>query len=608
MPALPAPSRGLQALLLVLLALLVNLRPAGTHHADDDYLIFAALAGEAGVAGRGPTDLDVFDFSDGTPERAAALREAGLTPWWTDPNFRMRFARPLAAWTHRWDARLGGNDVGWTRLHNQAWAIAAVLAAWWALGFVLGEGRATFAAAIAYLVAPQDAVLVTWVSGRNALMAVTFGSLAFGAHAAAHREASPAWRAASLAFLGLGLLSNEGTVGALALLVAYEACLVDRPWRDRVLAILPAAALVVAWWAGYRALGFGASASGSYLEPGDPGSWPELARRYVSALSVGYGVGISSDLVSVAAPAVRLGLEAFALGAVALAFWVQAPFLARDARFRFLSAAVAASALPGCLGGASDRLLGLAMVPAAGLVVRILQLIVEEVRGAGVGRLRRAWLGLVGVFLLARTFVIHPLAAAVYLASFDSFGEAIVAAALSPDLERPDLAGRTLLMVNGPDPNFTECLPAIRWFHGRVVPGAARLLGTASDAMVLTRLDARRFRLDFAPGAFDRLAYILYRSPERPLRPGDRIRFSDMDFEVVGVTKSGHPREVLVTFAGDPEAPPYLWLEWTGRHYRVIVPPGVGSTRTFTPSYSRTTGIESRGPPWSWLSTLVEAP
>src|SRR4029453_6458360 len=69
-------------------------------------------------------------FASGDPDDIAGLRDAGVFPWWSDPQGRLAFWRPLASATHALDHRLWPDSATAQLAHNLVWLALALAAAW----------------------------------------------------------------------------------------------------------------------------------------------------------------------------------------------------------------------------------------------------------------------------------------------------------------------------------------------------------------------------------------------------------------------------------------------------------------------------------------------
>ncbi|MDH4238682.1 MAG: hypothetical protein OEW48_03880, partial [Phycisphaerae bacterium] len=69
----------------------------------DDYHHKLLMSGYEGVVKFLGSPLDMFNFLDGDPERAARGIDYGILPWWTYDKVKGAFLRPLASISHWFD-------------------------------------------------------------------------------------------------------------------------------------------------------------------------------------------------------------------------------------------------------------------------------------------------------------------------------------------------------------------------------------------------------------------------------------------------------------------------------------------------------------------------
>lgn len=155
--------------------------------------------------------------------RTAASHDVarGFVDGWGHPLGQTRGLRPIATATYTLNARAAGSDPQGFRLVNFAlYAINAMLVACVALAMT-DASLAGLVAGLLFALHPTHHENVVWISGRPALLAVTFlltGALILlRAQAAERRTTAASWLAAGC--LLLALLSYEGAItGSLVLL------------------------------------------------------------------------------------------------------------------------------------------------------------------------------------------------------------------------------------------------------------------------------------------------------------------------------------------------------------------------------------------------------
>ncbi|MFO0617456.1 MAG: hypothetical protein U0414_32975 [Polyangiaceae bacterium] len=228
----------------------------------DDRFHEHALLGHS-VAG-GPRGVwDLYRFSDGGAGLAAA-RDQGAFPWWTNPDLKLGFFRPIAS---LW---LALDHVIWKGVpwgpHLETALLYAALAYVTARAFgALVGGAAGGLAALFFVLEDGHAVALAWTANRYALVAALFSFATLGAFVRARdagRSSLP-----SAALLILALLGGEVSLGVVGYLFAYALFKDPAGRRAGLLALVPHALVVVAWVVTYQLLGFGARGSSLYIDP-----------------------------------------------------------------------------------------------------------------------------------------------------------------------------------------------------------------------------------------------------------------------------------------------------------------------------------------------------
>jgi hypothetical protein len=234
----------------------------------DDF-VSAAMVDGSFAAERGP--LDLFNFADGSTEDVQQLRRLGSIPWWSPPDFRVSFLRPLSSALVHVDRALFGDAYWAYHAHSiAAWALLVIIVAR-LYGRLLSWPVALLATAFFALDDCQH-FTVEWLSNRGGLYAMAFGILGLSLHLR--------WRAGggvrhgwlSALCFSVGLLFGEWVFPAFGYVLAYE---LTSSWRRpalRLRALLPVTVPALAFLVTRAALGYGARGSGAYIDPGaEPG-------------------------------------------------------------------------------------------------------------------------------------------------------------------------------------------------------------------------------------------------------------------------------------------------------------------------------------------------
>jgi hypothetical protein len=308
---------------------------------------------------------DIYVLVSGEPGQ----RFSGVLPWWSSPDLRVAFFRPLAAATHLLDYALWP-DAPWAmHLHSGVW-FGACCAAARALFGRLTDSNVGRLATVRFAVHYAHASPVGWIAQRNALLATAFALLSTWAALHFLQSGGRRWLVAALSLLTLGLLGSEGAVLAAAVMLVAGALRFGT--RSRAVELAVGVVLVlVAWRLVYSGLGYGVRGSGTYIDPIESPALfaSELPRRVAQLLAmhafpqlgevVGLGVAASAAIGAAIVlgvayrcarmrdePAVRLGGLALAAGCVLASTAEPHPrLLAASAAFWSLLVALSLSGL-----------------------------------------------------------------------------------------------------------------------------------------------------------------------------------------------------------------------------------------------------------------------
>lgn len=475
----------------------------------------------------------------------AAMREQGFVGWWAGEDFRVVFMRPLAALSHSLDHLLWP-EATWL-MHLENLALYALIVAVVARLFRRYFGPGSVAAWATLIFAIDEAHMATtlWISGRNTLLAVLFGSLCLLAHLRwrgleAEGEA-PAGRprlagAAALLCFVLALLSAEAGVSCFGFLIGLALIRERGPWSKRLLSLAPYALAIVIWRIVAAALEVGARDSDVYVDP-LAAPLEVLAKAVIMTPALGFarlGPPLSADLMTASWAATGLA----ALGLVILA-WAFTPLL-RERRQRALALGMLLAAVPFAATLPSGRILICLGVGGSALVGGAIANWRAPI-WAPARRLRR---GLVGAVIVCN-LVLAPLA--VYpLMWVSTIME-------SPHLELEELApageaDETVVVLNLPMEINALYPKAIRENRGGRWPEHLYLLYAGLDPATVERVDARSFEIHAPTGWARAPVDRLTRDWDRGFEVGDRVSLERGEIEVLELGEDGRPTRVRARF------------------------------------------------------------
>jgi hypothetical protein len=564
----------------VFVALLLVSPSLGIGPMGDDYMHMARVDPRLRAPGFAYAPLDLFTFVSGDPAQRATLLEEGVFGWWMAPDFRMSFWRPLSSLTHVFDYFLWPSS--WVLAHAQSMAwFAALLGVLAALYRRFHEPWVAHLALVLYAVDDAHGWVLGWVANRNALVAATFAFAALLAHDRARRHGwRPGLWLAPILF-ATALLGGEAALGVTGYLLAHALFVDSGPLARRLARLWPYAALAVAWLAAYKALGYGTSGGGMYLNPLDePAVYlGALAERLPVLAAAQVGLGLADAWV-VLPPAVKVVAYGLALLVLAGFAAVLAPLWRRLPTCRFWALGALLSLLPMCATYPMDRLLVVAGVGAMATVALVLSDWLEGGALALLPRARRVAVTGVSWLLVALHLVLAPwlLPFRVWTVGLLSrMGERLEASIPADDAVR----GKTLVILSSAAEMTTFPPWMQRQVSGVPRPRRMRVLASCFSNVRVSRPDAKTLRVRPERGFLDNEWLRMVRGPSRPFRPGDEVVLSDLRARVRTVTPDGRPAEADFTFAVPLEDPSLLWVRLqAGGALVPWSPPPVGESQS----------------------------
>lgn len=523
--------------------------------------------------------LDLFVFSSGNPAQRRLLMDEGVFSWWTAEGFKLAFWRPIASATHLLDQVLWGRSPMLMHAHSVLWFVALLLA----VAAVYRRFQGGWVAGLALLLyAVDDArgFTVGFIANRNALMGAALGLLALAAHDRCRRDGWAPGRWASPLLLGLGLLAGEIALGVAGYLLAYALFLDRGPLKRRALSLVPHALVCLVWFALYRALGYGAHASGIYLDPaGDTGAYLGALAERLPVLLLGQLALPPSDLFFMLPDHLAPALVALALAVVFLAALLTWPLLRRLPEARFWALGAVLSCLPVCATFSSDRLLVLPGVGAMGLLAILLASRLDREVAPGVGRAWRVAASSAAVLLVLIHLVLAPallplrsMTVKTLRSMFDQVDHSIPRA--------PSISQQTLVVVNAPSDGLVCYFPMTRQALGEPRPGRLRLLSSGVAELHIARLDGRTLSLEPGAGFLRSRPERMVRGLQQPFVQGDTVTLKGLQILVREVTPDGRPARVEFRFDVPLEDPSLRWMHWNHGSLAPYTPPAVGRSHT----------------------------
>lgn len=510
---------------------------------------------------------DLFNFADGHPETMRELIARGPFPWFTLPELKLRFFRPLSSVLLEFDTLVFEDALWLAHVHSTLWYLALV-ALCHALYRRLVPAVALFAAVL-FALDDSHTMPVIWLANRNSIISVLFAWLGLWAHL---RWREDAWKpGAPLSWLAYvtALLAGETGIAAMAYVVAYELIGRRDAVRTRVLSLAPAVSVVVGFTLLYKALGMGASGSATYI---DPGSEPltflaNAPTRFLANLG-GQSSGFIADLW-LFLPQFRPHLVV--LGVIALVVWPLAwkRWAPREEGPRrtlwWLALGAGFAVIPPLATFPATRLM---IAPSLGLMAVVGTLLTAAWKDTGVRR------GL-GVFWLGFAFMLQPVVTWLTMPNtFRFIAEQTTAAVFAANVKE----GERVVIVTTSD--FAPAIYGVPVLleEKRPIPRTWQVWSMAPLAHRLTRLTEREFTLTALGGQMAQSVFEQnFRGPNtRPLAVGDEVRLEGQVVRVTAV-EEGAPTSIHIELLLPPEA--FHFVKWTERGLlETMTLPNVGET------------------------------
>lgn len=536
----------------------------------DDYQQRITMLGEGGNA---------FDFFSRGSAMAEAQMEAGVLPWWTSADSKVRFFRPIAQWLMAVDYRLWPDNLVLMHLHSALWYALLVFVAGIAYRALMPTAWTAGFATVLFAVDSSHAGAVGWLANRNILICLLSGLLCL----LCHRRGTWASLAAGSALFCLGMASGEAALGICGYLFAYEVCLAEGPWRARILRLLPYAVIATAWISWWRIAGYGASGPGFYIDPGhEPLHFlHELLFRAPSYLA-GWFFLPSADVLGLLllGPVTRPYVLPYVLAVLALLAWLLRPLVRASATARFYALGMLIAVIPICASVVVSRALWYVGFGAIGLLSLYAQQWREPTISLRPARLASAFMTvmlLLHLWLSPLFYVVSGKMADLFDGFMDTRAvqlpntgteskQLLLLSSLLhvSNITFPLLKDQALSM--GPAP--ARPTPTITRVRGLVEGEGGFTLSRPAHDHLLVRADADR------PGA----AFTTMRKSPYGFHAGDTVRLSDVTVTVRDVNAEGAARTIELAFQPGALAG-YQVMSWQHGHFEPDRLPAVGESR-----------------------------
>jgi hypothetical protein len=530
--------------------------------ADDYIQRFKLLGGEGlpanyadlgGLFGGSPL-LNLFRFFPGSDGGNEELVRMGVLPWWSTPDAKGAFFRPLTAATHMLDYRLFPDGFLLQHLHNFLWAGLGVLVVSKLYRQHFKSAGLAGIAILAFALEDAHAIPTGWLANRNAWIALVFGGLCILRHTRDNAR-GPDWLAG--ACFAMGLLGGEMGLCAMAYVGAWELVVQKDRIASRIRRLVPYALVFVIWALAYRALGFGAYGSGLYTDPlREPGV-------YLAALPGKFGI-LAAGQVLQAPSDVWVGLGSqmgWWIGSACCVLLLVGLLLSRSwfrakAIRQFWLLGALFSLLPVCGSFPMDRLLIYSGIGFFGLLAEAAGSLGLWVSADNKPQEARGTRRFVGVLL-----ILHIPLAALMLPfkinfSVDSF-QSIADFSLAED-GRQDADEHILIVVNSVD-LLHAYLPLVRAHYGRKVHQKCYQLANLSTDLELERVSTSSIRIRHPHGFLLNEIDQITRGRQHEFQVGETRNTGLFQATVESLNEDGRPVAVRFDFPGGADDPRLVW-------------------------------------------------
>lgn len=524
----------------------------------DDYGFHAVLHARPPV---GRPAWDLFRFTSGDRSVMEHAIATARLPWWTAPDFRLAFLRPLAGLSFAADDGFAPGHPVVAHAVSLLWFGTLLVTVANLYRRLFAPGLTATLALLFFALSPANASPAAWLSARHVLIAAVPIVVALDAHARAVEEGFTRGRFVAPIALAVALAASEVGVCGLLFWWSYDA--LGGPARravERAKDAAPAVGLAIAYTVAYRLVGAGARASGGYHDPiGDPLGF---ARVLVTRLPILLGdaiLGVPAEWSMVLSPGKLALVGLIALGFVALGWRLTAALATERERaaLRWLVPASLLATVVGATGFPSGRVL---VVPNLGLAA-LLAVLVTGAFSPGRSRAVR-------VAFAAALALVH-----VVIAPVETLG---AIAKLRRGARASEAIAEQLATAAEDERVFVVASDPYAFFYPRGIladtrPKAVKCLvplSAARSSHRFTLVDEHTLRIEtldrpMLDGTFD----ALFRAPDRPLAEGDDVRTCGARVRVLAV-RDGHPTIVEARF--DRPFSDVALLAWTDRRFEPL--------------------------------------
>jgi len=388
------------------------------------------------------------------------------------------------------------------------------------------------------------------------------------------------------------LLAKESGICVFIYMAAYELTLANDKWSKRIIKLIPAILIIVAWRIVYNLLGYGFYGGDIYADPiRDPLSFLHAVFEKTPIIFADLWGLLLADIYLAFSHAIRIKIVWITTGFSIFVLIMVLPLLRKNQLARFWFLGMTGSMMVSCAALFSRTFL-FAGIGAFGLITLFMNDVINK---AGWLLKSKFWL------IPAKTFCIFLLLAHILLniaARFTSpamYGIVINSLNTAMVVDwRPEFEDKDIILVNCPMVLAGMMSPYYGSYHKQPFPRSMHMLSIGIEGAEVIRVDEKRLLLKAPSGnliRFEReddlhLAHILnvvnsmVRGKQFPMQPGQLVTTGKFTSEVVAVDDSKMPKEVLFTFNEVLEESElyFLWFNWHDGQYHKFQIPQIGQS------------------------------
>lgn len=537
----------------------------------DDYFLFLNID-------RG-SPFELYSFIPQNIAWTNQLSQEGYYPWWTLPEIKVTFFRPLSSFLLYMDHLLFGDHAIFFHIHSFIW-LGALITAYGLLLRRLLPGKIGILAFFLCILDDAHGFAAFWSANRHALVSAVFvfwGLLAYIRWREEHWK--PGYYLSHLGF-ALGLLSGEMALSALVYILSYEIFAGPGPWTQRIKSLATLAVIGALYFLFYRGLGYGTFGSDFWIDPVAhfPTYLYALLTRVPAMLS-DIILGVLADIwfISPVVQYVQIALGAISMVIIVFVFKFCLTRLNSKERKTILWLTVGSvmALLPAATTYPQSRQLLCASFGASAFLAAVIY--------QGLDALKETWklpplkkqilVGLGGLFAVSH-IIVAPAILLFYQFHWRGFEKALQEVAVNVEGVEDNFRERHAIVLTSPDHLITYYSFPLRLVYKKPLPLCWKILSFAPFDHIVTRTGPKTLLLELKEGCFLSTSMEkLFRSSEFAFRRGDKVASGVFTAYIEDVDQHG-PTKIRFEFDKPLDDPSLVFLSWQdGRFRRQELPP-----------------------------------